>query len=70
LDAVIDRTSRVVDDVATSTRERRRQVMLQRGPFVALIDVDGRFVAVVERIPLVDDALTRLLESEAETSNS
>jgi hypothetical protein len=66
IDAVLDRGSRVLDDVSTPSKERARKVMLQRGPFVALVDGDNRLVGVVERYPLTDAVIWRVLEDSSQ----
>lgn len=70
LDSAIDRNSHVSDDPTTPTKERTRLLMLQRGPFVALVDDGGRLSGVVERLPVIEAATRRQLEAENPTKKN
>jgi hypothetical protein len=65
LGEVVDRRSWIVDDPSGSTGERTRQILMRRGPFVALVDEDRRLEAVVDRRELLDEAVRRLLSQPA-----
>lgn len=64
LDGVIDRVSRAMDDPMESPQERTRRVMLQRGPFVGLVDSFGRLLHVVDRLPLVEATVRLQFEAD------